>query len=95
MFCSGAGAQPAGLRLQSERRKRVQHGPVHPAAGRGGTGSERRQDTRGFSRSVLTLEPQKSKSPSVVVLLATLRSSSLLLGCLCFTGGRSDRRDQW
>lgn len=54
MFCSGAGAQPAGLRLQSERRERVQHGPVHPAAGRGGTGSERRQDTRGFYCSVLT-----------------------------------------
>lgn len=33
MFCSGAGAQPAGLWLQSERRERVQHGPVHPAAG--------------------------------------------------------------
>lgn len=33
LFRGGAGAQPAGLRLQPEGREGVQHGPVHPAAG--------------------------------------------------------------
>ena len=45
LFRGGAGAQPAGLRLQSERRERVQHGPVHPAPGRGRACSQRRPDT--------------------------------------------------
>lgn len=45
LFRGGAGAQPAGLRLQSERRERVQHGPVHPATGRGRACSQRRPDT--------------------------------------------------
>lgn len=52
LFRGGAGAQPAGLRLQSEGREGVQHGPVHPAPGRGRACSERRQDTCEFCLQV-------------------------------------------
>lgn len=45
LLCGGAGPQPVGLRLQSERRERVQHGPVYPATGWGRTCSQRWQDT--------------------------------------------------
>lgn len=49
LFPSGAGERTTWLRIQFTWREGVQHGSVHPEAGRGRPGAEGRQDTRALT----------------------------------------------
>lgn len=48
LFPSGAGKGPSRVWLQPSRRKGVQHGLIHPAAGRGRAGCQRRESACEF-----------------------------------------------